>query len=275
MKLALCNEVIRDLPFDRQCAFAAAVGFEGLEIAPFTLAENPETLGEAEARTVRAALEAEGLACCSLHWLLAAPEGVSITSADPAVQRRTRDLMARLIDFAAAVGAPVMVHGSPAQRVLEEGAEADGRANAREAFAAAGAHAAKAGVEYLIEPLARRETDHINTIEEAADIVRAVDSPGLKTMLDTCATASNDTDVVAELEAWWDTGLIRHIHVNDPNRRGPGEGTLAFGPIFKALHRLGYTGWVSAEPFVYLPDGPACAARAAGTLTALRQELAP
>ena len=32
MRIALCNEVIRELPFERQCAFARAVGYDGLEI---------------------------------------------------------------------------------------------------------------------------------------------------------------------------------------------------------------------------------------------------
>ena len=41
MKLALCNEVIREFEFSRQCEFAAAVGYDGLEIAPFTLGDEP------------------------------------------------------------------------------------------------------------------------------------------------------------------------------------------------------------------------------------------
>src|SRR5206468_2472703 len=39
MKLSLCNEVIRDLPFERQCELAAELGYEGLELAPFTFGE--------------------------------------------------------------------------------------------------------------------------------------------------------------------------------------------------------------------------------------------
>ena len=39
MKLSLCNEVVREMAFPQQCAFAAAVGYEALEIAPFTLCD--------------------------------------------------------------------------------------------------------------------------------------------------------------------------------------------------------------------------------------------
>jgi len=40
VKLSLCNEVIRELPFERQCALAAALGYKGLEVAPFTLGDD-------------------------------------------------------------------------------------------------------------------------------------------------------------------------------------------------------------------------------------------
>src|SRR4029077_17312211 len=41
MRISLCNEVVRELSFERQCAFARAVGYDGLEIAPFTLGQDP------------------------------------------------------------------------------------------------------------------------------------------------------------------------------------------------------------------------------------------
>jgi len=273
LKIALCNEVIRSLPFDRQCAFAAAVGFDGLELAPFTLADNPETLTEADAVSLRNTLEADGLSCCGLHWLLAAPQGLSITSADPAVTRRTRDLMRRLVDFAATLGAGVLIHGSPAQRVLDESDPASSRARAIDCFGAAGEAAANAGVVYCIEALSRDETAFINTVVEAAEIVAAVASPGLQTMLDTAATARDGGNPAEIIREFMPRGIIRHIHVNDPNRRGPGEGALKFAPIFASLRETGYDGWISAEPFIYEPDGPAAAARAAGVMRTLRDDL--
>jgi sugar phosphate isomerase/epimerase len=65
--------------------------------------------------------------------------------------------------------------------------------------------------------------------------------------------------------------------VNDPNRRGPGQGALAFGPILQVLARMEreghFPGIVAVEPFDYVPDGPGCAARAIGYLQGVLQGL--
>jgi len=53
MKLALCNEVLRHLPFEQQCRLAAALGCTGLELSPFTLADDPARLTAADAERVR------------------------------------------------------------------------------------------------------------------------------------------------------------------------------------------------------------------------------
>ena len=42
MKISLCNEVIAGLDFAHQCALAAALGYDGLELAPYTLSDQPQ-----------------------------------------------------------------------------------------------------------------------------------------------------------------------------------------------------------------------------------------
>ena len=39
---------------------------------------------------------------------------------------------------------------------------------------------------------------------------------------------------------------------------------VTFAPLFAALRKNGYRGDVAVEPFDYVPDGPAAAARAIG-----------
>ena len=70
MKIALCNEVVRDLEFAEQCAFAAELGYDGIELAPFTLGEEPHLISAEERARLRRAASDAGIAIVSLHWLL-------------------------------------------------------------------------------------------------------------------------------------------------------------------------------------------------------------
>lgn len=269
MRLSLCNEVIRDMPFARQCAFAAALGYRGLEIAPFTLGEEAYRMPNSERVALRRALADAGIACSGLHWLLVAPAGLSLTDPDPSVRARTAEVMARLVGLCAELGGAYLVHGSPAQRRLA-GNGPDAAARAEAAWAGVAEAAGRAGVVYCIEPLAPRETDFVNTVAEAAAILHRIGHPALRTMIDTSAAAQSETEPVADLVArWLPTGLIAHVQLNDRNRRGPGEGEDRFAPVIAALRRGGYQGWLAMEPFVYLPDGPSCAARNIGYVQAL------
>ena len=59
MRISLCNEVIAGMPFERQCAFAREVGYDGIEIAPFTLTDDPTKLAAGQpAQWRRAAADA-------------------------------------------------------------------------------------------------------------------------------------------------------------------------------------------------------------------------
>jgi sugar phosphate isomerase/epimerase len=275
MRIALCNEVIRELAFERQCEFARKVGYDGLEIAPFTLGDEPHLLSASRRRELRRAADEAGIAITGLHYLMIAPKGLSITSSDAGQRARSVDVMRRLCGLAADLGAGVLVHGSPAQRRLEPGREAEGRKWGAECFAAVAEAARQARVVYCVEPLAGPDANFINTVEEAAAIVRAIDSPALRTMVDCAAAGRSETQPIEELlRQWLPTGLVGHVHLNDPNRRGPGEGALSFGPILKALAEGGYGGMAAVEPFVYEPDGPSCAARAIGYVRGVIQTLA-
>jgi D-psicose/D-tagatose/L-ribulose 3-epimerase len=276
VKLALCNEVLGTMPLAAQCELAARLGYDGLEIAPFTLAEAPDRIDVAEARRLRGVVEATGLVVTGLHWLLVKPSGLSLTSADAAVRARTLEVVTRLIGLCAELGGTVLVHGSPKQRQIAAG-ESHATAHGRLVeFLAATARVAEAhGVTYCLEPLGRGETALINTVGEAAAVVRAVGSPALRTMIDCSAAGATEAQSVPDLiDTWLPTGLVAHIQVNDPNRRAPGQGEMRFAPIFAAIKRNGYDATVSVEPFDYIPDGPGAAAFAAGYLRGVRESIA-
>jgi sugar phosphate isomerase/epimerase len=276
MRIALCNEVLAGMPLEQQCEYAARLGYDGIEIAPFTLSASPEKISATDAARIRAVVEASGLVVTGLHWLLVKPDGLSLTDPDPGVRNRTLEVMIHLIGLCAELGGRVLVHGSPKQRQIAPGeTHAVALARLRDAFAQVALAAARVGVTYCIEPLSRRETSLVNTVAEAAELVRSIDHPNLRTMIDCSAAGLTESDPVPSLiDRWLPTGLIAHVQVNDPNRRGPGQGEMKFAPILAALKRHNYAGTIAVEPFDYSPDGPTAAAFSAGYLRGLLEALA-
>ena len=270
----LCNEVVRELGFAAQCDLAAGLGYQGLEVAPFTLGPEPHRLTAARRAELRRAAADAGIRIGALHWLLVAPEGLSITSDDARVRAATLDVIERLVELCADLGGRVLVHGSPRQRELPERDRAGAILRAHEAFAHAGRAAAAAGVVYCIEPLSRQETSFVNRVAEAAEIVEAVGEDALRTMIDCRAARLAEADDVADLiTRYVPAGLVRHVHVNDRNDRAPGQGDDRFAPVLAALRAVDYAGDVGVEPFAYVPDGPTTAARAIGYLRGIEEAL--
>jgi sugar phosphate isomerase/epimerase len=275
MRIALCNEVIAPMPFPKQCEYARKLGYDGLEIAPYTLSEEPHRLGAAQLAAARAAAEDAGVAITGLHWLLLKPAGLSISSSDDATRRRTVDVMLAFIDQCAELGGRYLVHGSPHQRRVDPGdTRAAALARAQECFAAVADRARKAGVLYCIEPLSAEQTPLINTLEEAARMVQAIGSGHVKTMLDCSAAGRMEKESLPALvERWLPRGLIAHVQLNDRNRQGPGQGEQRFAPLLAALRKHGYDGDLAVEPFDYVPDGPGAAARAIGYVRGILEAL--
>jgi D-psicose/D-tagatose/L-ribulose 3-epimerase len=210
-----------------------------------------------------------------LHWLLLKPAGLSISTRDDNTRKKTLDVMLALVDQCAELGGRYLVHGSPHQRRVDAGDTREAAiARAQECFARAAERAEKAGVVYCIEPLSSDQTPLINTLAEAAKIVKAIDRPSARTMLDCSSAGRMEKESLAALvDKYVPKGLIAHVQVNDRNRQGPGQGEQRFAPLLAALVRHKYAGDIAVEPFDYVPDGPAAAARAIGYIRGILEAL--
>ncbi len=279
-RIALCNEVLAPMEFAEQCVLAAQLGYDGLEVASFTLADDLDDLSASRIVALRRAASDAGVSIVGLHWILARPAGLSITTADETVRRQTASAIRRQIDLCAQLGGELLVHGSPAQRRLPAAPAASAQTEAARARAidllyGAAEYADAAGLLYCLEALAPPNANFVNTLDEAAEIVRGCPHPAMRMMFDCAAAGLGEQKSPAELLNFWlPTGLLAHVQLNDPNLRGPGQGDLRFIDIFAALSRHQYQGWMSVEPFDYFPDARSCSARAIGYIRGLLEVLA-
>ncbi len=255
MRFSICNETWGGFgnDFSMVCDRVAAAGYTGVEVAPFTLAQNPQTLTEEDMTRYGGIARGAGLEVVGLHWLLVQPPGFHLTTPDDAVRRATAEFGCHLARLCAAMGGTVMVWGSPKQRSLEpDSSWDDTAARAADVLRTISETAGPLGITLAMEPLGRRETSFLNTAAETVRLIKLVDHPACQLHLDVKAMADEILTMPEIIHAC--RAHTVHFHANDPNLRGPGMGEVKYPPIVQALRETDYRGWVSVEVFDYTPD---------------------
>jgi D-psicose/D-tagatose/L-ribulose 3-epimerase len=252
---AMCNEPFGQRPFPETCRALRQAGYTGIEIAPFTLAEAPGEISPAQRAEYRSIIQAEGMGFAGLHWLMVSPKGLHVTTPDAALRRRSWDHIRALIDLCADLGpGAVMVFGSPQQRSTTGGlTRAEATRHFVDGLAEVAPQAEARGVTVLVEALPANQSDVVQSLAEAAAIVREISSPAIQTMFDVHNAADETEPHDVLVDRYFE--LIRHVHVNEMDGRHCGTGAYDFRPLFAVLRRRGYTGWISLEAFDFSP-GP-------------------
>jgi sugar phosphate isomerase/epimerase len=254
MRFAICNEIFKDWTLDDTFACAARLGYDGVEIAPFTLANSVNDISISERRKIRETAARHGIEIAGIHWVLVKPEGLYINHPDRSIRERTAQYFCDLVDFCADIGGTRMVVGSPKQRNVMPGVSPEQAWEwAAETFYDAVARGGTREVTICFEPLAPVETNFINTAAEAIRFVQHLNSQKFKVILDVKAMCSEAKPIPQIIRESWPH--FAHFHANDRNLKGPGFGDVDFKPIAAALKEVGYQGFVSVEVFNF-DEGP-------------------
>ena len=252
LRYAICNETFEGWPLAKACDFAAACGYTGLEVAPFTLAALATDISAAQRGEIRRTIARSGLDCVGLHWLLAKTEGFHVAHPDPAVRGRTVEYLGELARLCQDLGGRVLVFGSPKQRSLLPGVTAEQALDhIHEVFSRLVPVLETTDTVVALEPLAPTETDVLTTAAETCRLIERIDSPHVRLHLDVKAMSSEAEPIPDIILA--SARHLEHFHANDENLQGPGFGAVDFAPIFTALDEVRYAGWVSVEVFDYAP----------------------
>ena len=129
-----------------------------------------------------------------------------------------------------------------------------------EGLAEVGAHAEQAGAVLLFEPLNRYEDHMVNTVAQAAGLIAATGSPGVRILADTYHMNIEEDDVCGALRSVAD--VLGAVHLSDSNRHQPGTGHVPFAEIVATLREIGFDGVLSVE--CRLRGEPAEAVRSCG-----------
>ena len=270
MKFAICNEIFQGWKLEAIFSYAAKLGYDAVEIAPFTIANSVKDISSKERQSIRDLAARNGIEIAGIHWVLVKPEGLYINHPDSGIRDRTADYFCELVNFCADVGGTRMIVGSPKQRNMLPGVSPEQAWDwTIETFGDAVVQATAREVTICFEPLGPAETNFINTAAEALDLVRQLPSPNFKIILDVKAMSSESKSIPQIIRESWPH--FAHFHANDPNLKGPGFGKVNFKPIAAALKEVGYSGFVSVEVFNFEDGAEAIATK---SLQCLREAFA-
>ncbi|MEM2739630.1 MAG: sugar phosphate isomerase/epimerase family protein [Candidatus Bathyarchaeia archaeon] len=245
-RFAVCNEVFERWSLKQVFEYVSRVGYDGVEIAPYTIAEKVTDIDRRVRRSIREDAESFGLDIAGIHWVLRGVSGVHLTSPDPTVRGRTESYLKALIDFCSDIGGRVIVFGSPAQRSIPRGVDSmDAWMWAVDIFRRCSQYAEQRGVYICIEPLRRDMTNFINTVGEAIRFIEDVGHPNFRLILDVYAMTGVDEPIDRQIERGG--AYLMHFHANDDNMGGPGFGSADYRAVVRGLRGIGFKGYVSVE----------------------------
>jgi len=274
-RYAMCNESMAKLSWPKQCRIISDAGYEGVEIAAFTLVkEGVQEIDPAGRKEMVSVMKDVGLECVGLHWLLAPPpKGLHFTTPDAAVRRKTVAYFHELIDFCGDLDGSYMIFGSPKQRNTRGIKVEKAKKNFAEGLAAVADHAQRRGVKILIEPLGKRTTDVVNTMAEASELVRQVDHPAVQGMFDFNNTPNEAEPFNVLIRKHFKR--IHHVHVQEQGGKhlGTGNAVNDYVKAFQTLKDLGYEKWISLEVFDFSPGGETIAEESMAVLKQIESKL--
>lgn len=250
MKFGICNEIFQGWGLQDAMLFAKEAGYDGIELAPFTLAKYVTDISESERSKIRDTAKKIGIDIVGIHWVLVQADGMYLTHPDKEVRKRTSEYFCELVDFCSDVGGRVIVVGSPRQRNVMDGVNYQQAWKwATEVFKQPVELAFERGVVICLEPLSPAETNFINTAQEAIEFLNQFNNPAFRLILDVkamCSETKPITQIIKESSEY-----LAHFHANDKNLKGPGSGDVDFHPIAQALKEIGYNNYVSVEVFKF------------------------
>lgn len=250
MKFGICNEIFRGWKIEDAMSFAKQAGYDGIEIAPFTLAKYVTDVSAGERQRIRESAARIGIEISGIHWVLVQADGMYLNHPEGETRARTSQYFCELVRFCADLGGKIIVVGSPKQRNVMAGVSYEQAWQwATDTFRDAVTLANERGITICFEPLSPAETNFINTAEEGIRFTRQFKSPAMQIILDVKAMCSEAKPIPQIIQESWPN--FAYFHANDRNLKGPGFGDVDFRPIAASLKGAGYSGYVSVEVFKF------------------------
>jgi D-psicose/D-tagatose/L-ribulose 3-epimerase len=239
-------------------------GFDGIEL--FLSPNEPSAIP-----SVRRMLDEIGLERTTCSVL---PREANLIDADARVRTRGFAFLKQCVERTAELGAKLICGPLYAGLGVMTGRSRtkDEWQWAVEGLQVAGERASKLGVTLCVEPLNRFETYFLNTLSDAAQLVRDVGQPNVLIHFDTFHANIEERRPADSLRAV--AKELGHVHISENDRGIPGTGHNDWSGILTALKEISYDGWMTIESFAQPEPELAAAAAIWRDLSSSGDELA-
>ena len=186
---------------------------------------------------------------------------INPVSDSPACRQAAVDNLKWLIECAHALGAPVIC--GPMYQTIGvfsgNGPTETELARAAGVLRGVAEEARQAGVTLALEPLNRFECYMLNTLADGAALTDRIGHPNVGILFDTFHANIEEKDPVGAIRKHG--RVIKHFHCSANDRGIPGQDHVDWLGSFRALHEVGYDGWLVIEAFGRALPGLAAATK--------------
>ncbi|MBS0267313.1 MAG: sugar phosphate isomerase/epimerase [Planctomycetes bacterium] len=244
----------------RRMAVLAELGYQGVELT----ACHPPPFSAAD--LLRVSREVQLPVVSFLSGWSYGHEKMCLASAEVSVRQRTVERLTGYVEFAAELGALVVVGLLQGLRT-DEPDEAQAVARIADGLGQVARRAEACGGQLVLEPVNHLQVGFHHTAAEAAALVERVGSPALGYMLDTIHVHIEERSMAETIRQHG--GRIRHFHLCESNGGPFGSGALDFPLVLKTLHATGYRRYLSVKIYRQLDWETAARTAAAHVLPLL------
>lgn len=229
---------------------ASELGYDAVSVT----VQHPEEVDVAALNKARAqyGVAISGLATGRIYTV----DGFSLGSGDEANRQEAVDRMLGHARLCAELGGAKLIIGAVRGWTKDAGGREAYVRQFRKSMETLVRSAEELGIQVLLEAISRMDSDAYCTIDETAEYIRSFHSPALQLQLDSIHIHTNgETGFYEKILRHGD--LIGQVDISDWDRMAPDGRHFDFPTLLKALHEVGYEGYLLSEYRAAPPENAA------------------
>jgi sugar phosphate isomerase/epimerase len=220
-------------------SYLKSIGYDGIEIA----FGNPDILNSNE---LFKRIRSHGLKVSAIQTGQLVSRGFNFSDPDHEIRMRSVQEIYKYVDIASVLKSPVII-GLIRGRNIPEQMNDSAYNMSKECIKNVCKYASNKNVVILIEPINRKETPIINTIEDAANFILSMGMDNVFMLIDSYHIYIEEPGTELAYSIKKNMGNIKYIHIADSERMPPGSGTYDLSYFIEAIKNAGFNGYISGE----------------------------